>query len=142
MIRRATLEDEEKIFGLMPELGYGGEPAGFSDAFCAVLQDPYQAVWIAGDGDGMLAMTFRPQMRLRGILATIDEMIVIPRGQGIGTRLLRAGLDESHARGAVRIELHTQRKRESYARGFYAKNGFVEIDSAVMRLEVRAEVES
>jgi len=35
----------------------------------------------------------------------------------------------------IRLELETNRARESYRRGFYIKNGFTEADSAVMRIE-------
>jgi hypothetical protein len=37
--------------------------------------------------------------------------------------------------GARRLELETNRARESYRRRFYVKNGFTEADSAVMRIE-------
>jgi len=33
----------------------------------------------------------------------------------------------------MRVELTTNRTRESYARAFYTKNGFSEVNSAVMR---------
>lgn len=35
----------------------------------------------------------------------------------------------------IRLELETNRARESYLRRFYVKNGFTEADSAVMRID-------
>jgi hypothetical protein len=36
--------------------------------------------------------------------------------------------------GVKRIELATHRGRTSYKRSFYEKNGFIEVDAAVLRL--------
>jgi GNAT superfamily N-acetyltransferase len=72
-----------------------------------------------------------------GLLVTIDEMVVAEtaRGAGVGARLLEHAKAEATRVGARRLELHTARPRPSYERGFYVKNGFVEVDSAVMRLK-------
>ncbi|MBI3075702.1 MAG: hypothetical protein HYY85_01750 [Deltaproteobacteria bacterium] len=36
-------------------------------------------------------------------------------------------------RQCLRLELHTNRARESYGRGFYQRHGFREADSALLR---------
>ena len=76
-------------------------------------------------------------MRLAGCMVTIDELVVTAgaRGAGIGARMLELAKAEAARVGARRLELHTARRRASYERGFYVKNGFAEVDSAVMRWE-------
>jgi GNAT superfamily N-acetyltransferase len=84
---------------------------------------------------GMLSLSHRPQLRLGGTLVTIDELVVAERarGSGVGRALLRRAQDIASDTGALRVELTTNRTRESYERAFYAKNGFIEANSAVMR---------
>jgi N-acetylglutamate synthase-like GNAT family acetyltransferase len=105
-----------------------------------VLADRSQQVWLADLGGKVVAlMTLgaRPQVRLGGVVMTIDELVVTEgaRGAGVGTTLLERAKAEATKAGARRLELHTARGRQSYERGFYAKAGFVEVDSAVMRWE-------
>jgi N-acetylglutamate synthase-like GNAT family acetyltransferase len=141
MVRRAGARDAEDARRLVAELGYGGLDAEtFAKGFAAVLAEPSQSVWMAEQGGaiaGMLALSTRPQVRLGAKVVTIDEIVVreASRGRGVGAKLMEVAKREAVREGARRLELHTQRARESYARGFYAKQGFVEIDSAVMRWE-------
>jgi GNAT superfamily N-acetyltransferase len=82
---------------------------------------------------------FSPIRRSRRswLLATIDELVVTEdaRGRGVGKQLVDFAKSVAVRVGARRLELHTARKRPSYERGFYVKNGFTEIDSAVLRWE-------
>jgi GNAT superfamily N-acetyltransferase len=140
-IRKATAADSETARALVGELGYGGLDADvFAGGFAAVLADPAQEVWLA-EQDGrvvaLMSLARRPQVRLAGFVLTIDELVVTEaaRGAGIGTKLLDFAKGEAVRIGARRLELHTARGRPSYARGFYAKNGFVNVDSAVLRWE-------
>lgn len=48
------------------------------------------------------------------------------RGQAVGTRLLHAVYDEAERRGCKRLTLINRRDRDSYRRGFYVKQGWVE----------------
>jgi N-acetylglutamate synthase-like GNAT family acetyltransferase len=143
MIRRARVEDAGELRALVEELGYAGlDPAAFAAGLARVLEAEGQSVWVAeteGRVVGFVSVSCRPQLRLGAAVATIDEIVVAEaaRGSGVGTELLEQARCEAARGGAVRLELHTQRARTSYARGFYAKNGFVEIDSAVMRSETR-----
>jgi N-acetylglutamate synthase-like GNAT family acetyltransferase len=84
-----------------------------------------------------MAVSRRPQIRLAGDVMTIDELVVTEtaRGKGVGARLLDTAKREAARIGARRLELFTARMRASYSRGFYAKNGFIEVDSALMRWE-------
>jgi GNAT superfamily N-acetyltransferase len=146
-LRAATPVDRETVRGLVRELGYGeiGE-ADFTAAYNAVLADGTQSVWLAlcpmrGErGErvvGMMSLSCRPELRLAGPIMTIEEMVVTEsaRGAGVGAALLAQAKSEATRLGARRLELHTARGRPSYDRGFYVKNGFKEVDSAVMRWE-------
>ena len=86
---------------------------------------------------GLASMSERPQLRLGASLVTIDEFVIseAARGRGVGALLLAEAKRCALARRAKRLQLDTHRQRESYRRRFYVKNGFSEVDSAVMRLE-------
>jgi GNAT superfamily N-acetyltransferase len=47
-------------------------------------------------------------------------------GQGLGSALLNAVIQEAKSRGCSRLALSNWRNRISYQRGFYAKHGFQE----------------
>jgi len=139
-IRNAESSDADALFGLLGELGYDELAFGdFAHAFERVALHPEMRVLIAEDETGrilgMISLSHRPQLRLGGTLVTIDELIVAPnaRGSGVGRALLDHAREIARNLDARRIELSTNRTRESYARGFYAKNGFSEANSAVMR---------
>jgi len=48
------------------------------------------------------------------------------RDQGVGTALLDSVVAEAKTRGCARLMLEAVRTRESYARGFYTKRGWIE----------------
>ncbi len=140
-VRRARPGDASHVLVLVEQLGYTPDHRGFDETFAQVVRHPEAAVFVAAEGlrvIGYLAMSQRPQIRLGGRAATIDELVVDERrrGEGVGTALLEAAL--GHARGlrCKRIDLHTARVRTSYQRGFYAAHGFVEVDSALMRFDL------
>jgi GNAT superfamily N-acetyltransferase len=84
---------------------------------------------------GLMSLSTRPQIRLAGPIMTVDELVVAEeaRGAGVGRELIELAKGEARRAGARRLELLTAKGRPSYARQFYVKNGFAEIDSAVLR---------
>lgn len=141
-VRRARPGDSAPVLALIQQLGYQPEERSYDEVFAQVVRHPEAAVFVACEGlriVGYLALSHRPQARLGGRLACIDELAVesSKRGSGIGSTLLHAALDHARAIGCQRVELHTRRSRESFQRGFYAGHGFVEADSAVMRLVLK-----
>ncbi len=52
------------------------------------------------------------------------------RGRGVGTELLDTIKTEAKTRGAGRLHLENFRTKESYERGYYAKNGWQERPAA------------
>ena len=142
LVRRARPGDASQVLALVKELGYDPDERRYDEIFAQVARHPEAAVFVAVDGlhvIGYLALSHRPQIRLGHRAAVIDELAVDEsrRGDGIGTALLSAAIDYARSIGCRRVELHTRRSRESYQRGFYATHGFVEIDSALMRLDER-----
>jgi GNAT superfamily N-acetyltransferase len=141
-IRQALASDEESAHKLTAALGYPGiAQAEFKKAFAEVLSHPDSFVYIAETTDrkaiGLMTISQRPQLRLAGILVSIDELVIAEeaRGLGVGGALLKEAKRFATKLGAKRLELHTNRGRISYQRAFYVKNGFSETNSAVLRLE-------
>ncbi len=142
VIRRATESDVEAVVTLLAALGYHElERIAFSATFAKVLRHPEMRVLLALDAGkqavGLMTLSHRPQLRLAGKVLSIDELAVLEtaRGRGIGQKLLQEARRVATELGAKRIELHTNRHRESYRRQFYVKNGFTEANSAILRLE-------
>ncbi len=137
-IRRARRGDAEALASLLKELGF---PDG-SDTQTVhwVTSHPEIEIFVACDPQdrpvGMLSLSHRPQLRLRGRVATIDELIVTEawRGKGVGSRLIQHGIARAKALSVKRLELSTHAGRSAFRRTFYEKSGFREVDSAVLRL--------
>lgn len=140
-LRLAGAVDLASVQMLIEELGYTGiDGDAFARGYAAVLDDAAQHIWLAelrGIVVGLMSLSMRPQIRLAGPIMTIDELVVAEgaRGAGVGKQLLQLATREASRVGARRLELLTARGRPSYTRRFYVKNGFTEVDSAVMRWE-------
>jgi GNAT superfamily N-acetyltransferase len=141
-VRRARPGDASHVFALVDQLGYQPDHRGFDETFAQVVRHPEAAVYVAVEGlrvIGYLSMSQRPQIRLGGRAACIDELVVDERrrGDGIGAALLEAAISYARGLGCRRIDLTTNRARQSYQRGFYVAHGFSEVDSALLRLELQ-----
>ena len=141
-IRRAVEGDVETAQQMIESLGYASICLDdFKRAFIETLNHRDSFVFVAEEGNGrglgLMTVSHRPQLRLAGMLVSIDELVVIDeaRGLGVGRALLHEAKQIAAKMGARRLELHTNRGRVSYQRRFYVKNGFTEINSAVMRME-------
>jgi len=141
MIRRARPGDAAAIRGLLAELGYSPDPRAVLETVAHVVRHPEAVVFVATEGldiIGYVAMSHRPQMRLGGLLASVDELVVATprRGERIGGALLDAVIAHARALRCRRIEVQQSRSRLSYRRKFYLQHGFVEAESALLRLEL------
>lgn len=141
-IRLAVESDVESAHKMIAELGYPGiEQADFKQTFAEVLAHNDSRIFMAETDDGqiigLMTISYRPQLRLAGMLVCIDELVIADsaRGLGVGGALLKEAKRFAAEIGAQRLELHTNRGRVSYERAFYVKNGFSESNSAVLRLE-------
>lgn len=140
-LRRAAPTDLAAIRRLAADLGYHHRAGELSADFLArALGRPDVVVSVAvlpdGCPAGLLALSCRPHLHLGGNVVSVDTLVVSAeaRGQGIGRRLLRRVRAYARATGAIRVELHTNRGRESYRRGFYTAAGYREAGSALFRL--------
>lgn len=137
-LRRARPGDAPGVRTLVEYLGYAPDPRAFTETFTQVARHPEAVVLVLTEGIrvvGYLAISHRPQIRLGGRIAVIDELAVDPdySGRGLGSALLEHGLELACGLACVRIEVSTRRSRASFDRGFYRKHGFIETDSALLR---------
>ena len=80
-----------------------------------------------GEVLGYVAVHWMPNL-ITGLDGYVSELFVRTRsrGDGVGSRLLGEVRAEGERRGAGRLLLVNLRERESYLRGFYAKQGWEE----------------
>ncbi|HUM10408.1 MAG TPA: GNAT family N-acetyltransferase [Myxococcaceae bacterium] len=108
-VRLARRGDGEQLGLLLAELGHTG--AGDTGTVHWVLSHPEIEVHVAADGSdrplGVLSFSHRPQLRLSGRIATIDELVVLPgaRRQGLGRALVQRALERARVLSVKRVEL-------------------------------------
>ena len=94
---------------LLAELGHAG--SGDTATVHWVLSHPEIEVHVASDTAdrpvGLLSFSHRPQLRLSGRVATIDELVVLPssRRQGVGRALVNRALERARVLSVKRVEL-------------------------------------
>jgi N-acetylglutamate synthase-like GNAT family acetyltransferase len=141
-IRTATTEDIADIAKCLGELGYPQNDINLLKRTFNEIQSISSMGIIVADIRGHLAgfisYSFKPLLRLNAKSLEIDELHVLSnyRGNGVGAALVDHIKNIAKINSVKRIILSTNRERESYARGFYSKLGFVEVNSAWMRMEL------
>lgn len=139
-LRSARRGDAEAIKALVGELGY--PDAADAQTVAWVISHPEMEIFIAADSMdkavGLLTLSHRPQLRMKGRIATIDELIVTQswRRRGVGRALIQKALERAKVLGARRIELTTHHARGDGVKAFYVGCGFVEGEASMMRLEI------
>ena len=110
-VRPARRGDTEGLASLLRDLGY--EDAADSQTLNWVISHPEIEILVAGDAQdrpvGMLSFSHRPQLRLKGRVVTIDELVVAPawRRKGVGRALLNQAVLRARSLSVKRIELLT-----------------------------------
>lgn len=112
---------------------HGREEPGVSDgylrAFDEMANDPNNRVYVAELGGavvGTCQLTFIRQLSYGGCLVAQVESVYVDsnvRSQGLGRRLLEYAISLARARGALRVQLTSNTKRER-AHRFYERLGF------------------
>ncbi len=136
-IRRARRGDAESLAALLREMGY---PHG-SDAQTVhwVISHPEIEIFVAADVQdrpvGMVSLSHRPQLRLRGRVATVDELVVTEswRRRGVGRALMQQVIERCGARALSVKRLEVCSYGQEELRGFYESCGFVKMDRQVLR---------
>ena len=135
-VRPARRGDGEALANLLTELGYPG--AADQATVHWVISHPEIEVLVAGDPQdkavGMVSFSHRPQLRARGRVATIEELVVTEswRRRGVGRELLKGVVERARSLSVKHLEVVTHLGRADYLRGFYEACGFEETPSAVL----------
>lgn len=135
-IRPARRGDREGIANLLAAVGY--QNACDSSTLSWVISHPEMEVHLAVDpldrAVGMVSLSHRPQLKLKGRIATIDELIVLPawRKKGIGKELLLRAVTRVKVLGCKRLEVLSHARAD--VPGFLTKLGFTEVDATLVRL--------
>ena len=140
-IRKAAASDVPAITNLLRALGFfariNAESAETTQArilkhLALAAADDSHLILVAetpaGEIAGYCAAHWLPYLILPGPEGYVSELFVDEafRGQGIGGQLLDAVKAEAQQRGCSRLMLLNLRKRESYQRRFYPKQGWEE----------------
>jgi len=135
-VRLARRGDGEQLGVLLAELGHSG--AGDTGTVHWVLSHPEIEVHVAADPAdrplGVLSFSHRPQLRLSGRIATIDELVVLPaaRRQGIGRALVQRALERARVLSVKRVELQLPSEPTEGTFRFCAALGFVDAQRGVV----------
>ena len=136
-IRRARRGDAESLASLLREMGY---PHG-SDAQTVhwVISHPEIEIFVAADSQdrpvGMVALSHRPQLRLRGRIATVDELVVTEtwRRRGVGRALMQQVIERCGARALSVKRLEVSAYAQEELQSFYMTCGFTQVERMVLR---------
>ena len=137
-VRLARRGDGEHLGLLLAELGHAG--AGDTATVHWVLSHPEIEVHVAADGSdrplGLLSFSHRPQLRLTGRIATIDELVVLPsaRRQGVGRALVKRALERARVLSVKRVELQLPSVPDEATYRFCEAMGFRDAERGVVTL--------
>jgi GNAT superfamily N-acetyltransferase len=135
-IREARSEDLEAVVALLREdvireVDESEVPASaYQEAFEEIRADGHQQL-LVGELDGVVVATaqltwVRHLTYVGGLMCQVESVRVRSdlRGRGLGRELMEHVIGLARSRGAARVELTTNARRER-ARAFYADLGFV-----------------
>jgi GNAT superfamily N-acetyltransferase len=136
-IRPARRGDAEALATLLKELGYPN--AADNQTVNWVVSHPEIEVIVAADGAdrpvGMLSFSHRPQLRMKGRIGTIDELVVTQawRGKGVGKALLQKVVERARTLTVKRLELTVHVELGPPPAPFLEKCGFASAGGTVFR---------
>jgi len=107
-IRPASLQDGVTVLSLLEQVGYYPEPVSFAQTFRRTINDPRFLVRVAADEHGrvvgLATLSLRYQLGLGGLLACLDEFVVVEDApRGVERALRHATVGRARALGAVRV---------------------------------------
>lgn len=107
-VRPAALQDGVAVLSLLEEVGYYPEPVSFAQTFRRTINDPKFLVRVAETADGRIVglatLALRYQLGIGGLLASLDEFVVVEDApRGCARRLRHATLGKARALGALRV---------------------------------------
>lgn len=131
-IRQATTADAGVVADLIDEMAraFGGTremDAGYVAKYLAHPGTGILLAELAGEPAGLLAYSVRPNLYHGGDAGTVEELVVRAgmRRRGIGTALLRHGLELLEEAGCVEVSLSTDLGNDR-AQALYRRLGLTE----------------
>jgi GNAT superfamily N-acetyltransferase len=108
-VRRADEADADAVVALLRELGYSSSP----DDVRARLGET-DAVLLAEEGAGLIALHRIPRLAEGGSFARITALVVAPerRGEGVGRTLIAAAEEVAREWGCALLEVSSGRRPE------------------------------
>ncbi|MDH0370501.1 GNAT family N-acetyltransferase [Comamonas aquatica] len=137
-LRAVQPDDAPALAALLQGIGWfdrfaTGHPEAHADQLAPLLApSPHQLQLVACDAQGQLigycAMHWLPIAILQGWEGYVSELFIADsaRGLGVGSQLLDQVTAAARSRGCRRLWLVNNRQRDSYHRGFYARQGWQE----------------
>lgn len=137
-LRAAQPDDAPALAALLQGIGWfdrfaTGHPEAHADQLAPLLApSPHQLQLVACDAQGQLigycAVHWLPIAILQGWEGYVSELFIADsaRGLGVGSQLLDQVTAAARSRGCRRLWLVNNRQRDSYHRGFYARQGWQE----------------
>lgn len=132
ILRQAHTGDEPDIVALIQILAAAeGDHIPLTEAYAAqyLLSAPGAILLAEQDRQvvGLLSYSLRPNLYHAGLVALIEELVVLPamRGQGIGGRLLAEALQQIAALGCAEVSVTTMPGNAGAIR-FYRRHGLVD----------------
>jgi GNAT superfamily N-acetyltransferase len=104
-----------------------------------VISHPEIEIFVAADSQdrpvGMVALSHRPQLRLRGRIATVDELVVTEtwRRRGVGRALMQQVIERCGARALSVKRLEVSAYAQEELQSFYLACGFAQVERMVLR---------
>ena len=136
-IRRARRGDSEALAALLRELGH--TEGTDTQTVHWVISHPEIEIFVAGDPQdkpvGMISLSHRPQLRFKGRIATIDELVVTEawRRRGVGRALVLHAIERAKVLSVKRLEMVAARSRGDLMREFCESCGFTDADWVLYR---------
>ena len=127
-IRRATLEDADRIAALLCQLGYPSTAQDVEERFSFWFDDQFSAVLVAEQSRravGCLSLHAVPYLEKTGRWARIESLVVdeAARRTGAGSRLISAAEEQARKWNCSSVEVTTLRSRLE-ANAFYQHHGY------------------
>jgi N-acetylglutamate synthase-like GNAT family acetyltransferase len=136
-LRPARRGDKDAMAALLGELGYD---AGTDvQTVNWVISHPEMELFVAADAMdraiGLMTLSHRPQLRLKGRVMSVDELVVLPewRRQGVGRALIQKATERARSLSVRRIEIAPHPGNHTVAEAFLAACGFEPVDGRLMR---------
>lgn len=129
-VRKAKLDDSERISVLMRQLGYEASPSSIKHKLLVLSEQPTDLVLVADDNGvvkGVVSLHVQEMFHQDGRLGRITSLVIdeVSRGEGVGSLLVSEADNFFKQSGCVRAEV-TSGDHRPQAHLFYRKQGYAQ----------------